>query len=79
MRVLRADSLGDVVGRQAKSDQPGRIDPDAKRALGRIEAGAADAWNAADLALNVAHQKVAEPDGVEIAVGRAQRDDLERA
>ena len=54
-----------------------RIDPDAQRALGRVERGAADAGNAADLAQNVAHHEVAEPDLVEAAVGRAQRDDLQ--
>jgi hypothetical protein len=77
LRILRADGSGDVVGGQAKSDQPRWIDPHPQRALGRIKAGAADAGNAADLALNVADQKIAEPDCIETAVGRAQRDDLE--
>ena len=77
LRVLRADRLGDVVGGEVEADQLGRIDPDAQRALGRIERGAADAGNAADLAQDVAHHEVAEPDLVEAAVGRAQRDDLQ--
>ena len=75
--ILRADGFGDVVGGQAKSDQPGRIDPDAQRAFGRVQRGAADAGNAPYFAQDVAHHEVAEPDFVEASVGRAQCDDLE--
>src|SRR5262249_17470933 len=77
LRVWRAYRLGHVVRGQVVPDQPVRIDPDAKRALGGIERGAADSGDAANLTENVAHQEVAEPDFVEGAVGRAQRDDLQ--
>src|SRR5262249_47649646 len=77
LRVLRAYRLGHVVRGQVVADQPVRIDPNAQRALGRIERGAADSGDATNLAENVAHQEVAEPHFVEAAVGRAQGDDLE--
>ncbi len=74
--VLRADRPGNVVRRQVEGGELARIEPDAKRTLGRIERGAADAGDAADLAQDVADHEVAEADLVQAAVGGSQRDDL---
>ena len=68
LRVLRAYRLGHVVCRQVVPDQAARIDPDAKRALGGVERRPADPRDAANLAQNVSHQEIAEPDLVEAAV-----------
>ena len=46
-------------------------------ALGRVERGAADAGDAADLVDDVADEEVAERDLVHLLVGRFQRDDVE--
>ncbi|MGY4498520.1 hypothetical protein ACVWYH_002451 [Bradyrhizobium sp. GM24.11] len=62
LRVLRGNRLVDVIGRQPIADELCRIDPHAKTALGRIERGATDARNAADLAEHVADHEVAQPD-----------------
>src|SRR5262249_15851646 len=71
------DRLVDVVGGQAIADQLGRIDPDAKRAFGRIQRGAADAGDTADFAEHVADHEIAETDFLERSGGRAERDDLQ--
>ena len=75
--VLRLDRLGHVVGGEVVADELVRIDPDAQRALGGEQRGAADAGNAADLAHDVAHHEVAERDLIQLSVGRVQRDDLQ--
>ena len=75
--VLGVDGPRHVVGGQVEADQAIGIDPDAQRALGGIKRGAADAGHAPDFAQHVAHQEIAEPDLVETAVGRTQRNDLE--
>src|SRR5207244_99538 len=51
--------------------------PDPQGSLGGIERGAADTGNAPDFPEHAADHEIAEPDFVEAAVGRAQRDDLQ--
>ena len=77
LRVLCADGFGDVVGGEAKSDQPRRVNPYAQRAFSGVQRGAADAGNAPYLTQDIAHHEIAEPDFVEASIRRAQRDDLE--
>ena len=77
LRVLRRYRLVDIVCRQSVADEFGRLEPDAKRTLGRIQRRAADAGNAPDFTEDVADHEVAEADLVEAAVGRGQRDDLQ--
>ena len=74
---MRLDRLRHIVRSQVVADQFVRIDPHSQRPLGREQGGAADTGKAADLPQHVADHEIAQPDLVEAAVGRAQRDNLQ--
>ena len=79
LRILRADGSGDIVDRQTQADHLVRIHPDAHRALGGEERGAADARYAPDFADDVAAHIVAKADRIGIAVVGFQPDHHQEA